>query len=76
MAAAASLLGASACMSSAAYGVNIPWDAGVDRGAADRAGDGSTDQAAVGSSNGTDDAASAAGAASDTAGGRPPRSGG
>ena len=68
MAAAATLLGATACGGFAAYGVNIPWDAGVDSGAADQAVDSATD--------GTDDAADAAAAAPTNPAGGGPRSDG
>ena len=64
MAAAATLLGATSCMCSSAYGVSAPWDAGVDSGA---------DQAADVATDGTDDAAGAAAAAPTKAGGSAPR---
>ena len=47
MAAAATLLGATSCLSASAYGTNIPWDSGVDSDgdSADRAADSADDDA-------------------------------
>jgi hypothetical protein len=64
MAAAATLLGASSCLGASAYGVSVPWDAGVDRGT--QAADASTD---------ADDANAAAAAPNAPAGGGPRNNG-